>query len=29
MPVSFQLLPSVLDNVKAGHLRALAVKSKG
>ena len=28
MPVSFQLLPNVLGNIKAGHLRALAVASK-
>jgi tripartite-type tricarboxylate transporter receptor subunit TctC len=28
MPVSFQLLPNVLGNIKAGHLRALAVTSK-
>ena len=27
MPVSFQLLPNVLGNIKAGHLRALAVTS--
>ncbi|MSQ73733.1 MAG: tripartite tricarboxylate transporter substrate binding protein [Betaproteobacteria bacterium] len=27
MPVSFQLLPNVLGNIKAGHLRALAVAS--
>jgi len=28
MPVSFQLLPNVLGNIKAGHLKALAVASK-
>ena len=28
MPVSFQLLPNVLGNIKSGHLRALAVASK-
>ncbi|MEK6243679.1 MAG: tripartite tricarboxylate transporter substrate binding protein [Pseudomonadota bacterium] len=28
VPVSFQLLPNVLGNIKAGHLRALAVTSK-
>jgi len=28
MPVSFQLLPNVLGNIKAGHLRALAIASK-
>ena len=27
MPVSFQLLPNVLGNIKSGHLRALAVAS--
>ena len=28
VPVSFQLLPNVLGNIKAGHLKALAVASK-
>ena len=28
MPVSFQLLPNVLGNIKAGHLKALAVASR-
>jgi tripartite-type tricarboxylate transporter receptor subunit TctC len=28
IPVSFQLLPNVLGNIKAGHLKALAVASK-
>jgi tripartite-type tricarboxylate transporter receptor subunit TctC len=28
VPVSFQLLPNVLGNIKGGHLRALAVASK-
>jgi len=28
MPVSFQLLPNVLGNIKAGHLEVLAVASK-
>ena len=28
VPVSFQLLPNVIGNIKAGHLRALAVTSK-
>ncbi len=27
MPVSFQLLPNVIGNIKAGHLRALAITS--